>query len=99
MPCHNPSAATYEFRARRCAAPRNDAETDVTCITDPRSHPMNKPVPPSATVRGEEHWTNKGSDVRLFMWEKYAGEPVGPAGTILFVHGSSMASQPTFDLQ
>jgi pimeloyl-ACP methyl ester carboxylesterase len=60
---------------------------------------MNKPVSPTAAIRGEEHWTNKGRDVRLFMFEKYAGEPSGPAGTILFVHGSSMASQPTFDLQ
>jgi pimeloyl-ACP methyl ester carboxylesterase len=60
---------------------------------------MNKPVTPPAAVRGEEHWTNKGDDVRLFLWEKYAGDPSGPAGTILFVHGSSMASQPTFDLQ
>src|SRR5437588_12910313 len=59
---------------------------------------MNKPVSPNAAVRGEEHWTNKGSDVRLFLWEKYAGDPSGPAGRILFVHGSSMASQPTFDL-
>src|SRR5438552_7162236 len=58
---------------------------------------MNKPVSPNTAVRGEEHWTNKG-DVRLFLWEKYAGEPAGRAGTILFVHGSSMASQPTFDL-
>jgi pimeloyl-ACP methyl ester carboxylesterase len=58
---------------------------------------MNKPVVPPAAIRGEEHWTQKG-EVRLFMWEKYAGDPSGPAGTILFVHGSSMASQPTFDL-
>ena len=58
---------------------------------------MNIPVTPSAAIRGEEHWTNKG-DVRLFLWEKYAGEPSGPAGIVLFVHGSSMASQPTFDL-
>jgi len=48
---------------------------------------------------GSEHWTNKGSDVRLFLWNKHSGEPSGPAGRILFVHGSSMASQPTFDLQ
>ena len=35
---------------------------------------------------------------KLFLWEKRAaGRPT--AGTILFVHGSSMASQPTFDLQ
>src|SRR3954471_16171889 len=59
---------------------------------------MNKPVTATAAIRGEEHWTNKGDDVRLFLWEKYAGDPSGPAGTILFVHGSSMASQPTFDL-
>src|SRR6201991_2156486 len=60
---------------------------------------MNKPVSPAAAIRGEEHWTNKGSDVRLFLWNKNAGDPSGPAGQILFVHGSSMASQPTFDLQ
>jgi pimeloyl-ACP methyl ester carboxylesterase len=51
----------------------------------------------STAVRGTEHWTDKG-DVRLFLWEKPAtAQP--KAGTILFVHGSSMASQPTFDLQ
>jgi len=49
-------------------------------------------------VRGEEHWTSKGG-IRLFLWEKRAVEPRDGAGTILFVHGSSMASQPTFDLQ
>src|SRR5438105_7705947 len=59
---------------------------------------MNKPVSPNTAIRSEEHWTDKGSDVRLFLWEKYAGDPSGPAGRILFVHGSSMASQPTFDL-
>lgn len=53
---------------------------------------------PIAAVQGQEHWTTKPGDVRLFLWEKRA--PGGPAaGTILFVHGSSMASQPTFDLQ
>jgi pimeloyl-ACP methyl ester carboxylesterase len=59
---------------------------------------MNKPVSPPAAIKGEEHYTNKGSDVRLFLWNKHAGDPSGPAGRILFVHGSSMASQPTFDL-
>jgi pimeloyl-ACP methyl ester carboxylesterase len=49
------------------------------------------------TVAGQEHWTRKG-DVRLFLWEKRAGTSPGRLGTILFVHGSSMASQPTFDL-
>ena len=58
---------------------------------------MNKPVAPSDTIRGEEHWIQKG-DVRLFAFEKCAGDPAATIGTILFVHGSSMASQPTFDL-
>ena len=49
------------------------------------------------TVTGKEHWTNKG-DVRLFLWEKYVGSPDASKPTILFVHGSSMASTPTFDL-
>ena len=46
---------------------------------------------------GREHWTNKGG-VKLFLWEKSAGASPAPLGTILFVHGSSMASTPTFDL-
>ena len=47
-------------------------------------------------VTGESHWTRKG-DVRLFLWEKYVGSPQEKP-VALFVHGSSMASQPTFDL-
>ena len=50
----------------------------------------------NAKITGNEHWTNKG-EVRLFLWEKYAGSPAGKPA-VLFVHGSSMASQPTFDL-
>ena len=46
---------------------------------------------------GTEHWTHKG-DIRLFLWNKPAHAQVPKAGTILFVHGSSMASQPTFDI-
>ncbi len=46
---------------------------------------------------GIEHWTHKG-DIKLFLWQKPASSRVPSAGTILFVHGSSMASQPTFDL-
>ncbi len=49
-------------------------------------------------VQGAEHWTRKG-DVRLFLWQKRAVEARAARGTILFVHGSSMASQPTFDLR
>jgi pimeloyl-ACP methyl ester carboxylesterase len=49
-------------------------------------------------ITGYEHWTHKGP-IKLFLWEKAAGAFPGPRGTLLFVHGSSMASQPTFDLQ
>lgn len=50
----------------------------------------------NVTFPGTEHWTKK-KDVNLFLWNK---APEGDVkGTILFVHGSSMASQPTFDLQ
>ena len=50
---------------------------------------------------GVEHWTHKNTsegDIKLFLWEKKASSRVPHAGSIFFVHGSSMASQPTFDL-
>jgi pimeloyl-ACP methyl ester carboxylesterase len=52
----------------------------------------------SETAAGQEHWTRNG-DADLFLWEKRSRSGEAPNGTILFVHGSSMASQPTFDLQ
>ena len=52
----------------------------------------------SGAIPGREHWTKKG-DVRLFLWQKTVTAPGKEKGTILFVHGSSMATQPTFDLQ
>jgi pimeloyl-ACP methyl ester carboxylesterase len=54
---------------------------------------------PSTTTwtGGTEHWTRKG-EVRLFLWNKPAAAGVPRRGTLFFVHGSSMASQPTFDL-
>jgi pimeloyl-ACP methyl ester carboxylesterase len=57
------------------------------------------------SISGTAHWAKKKTadgDVRLFLWEKCAGTAGGeeqrgkPA--VLFVHGSSMASTPTFDL-
>src|SRR5262249_36379914 len=73
----------------------------------PRAHPsgsaqqsrrnaMDQPQTSTAAT-GQEHWTKKG-DVRLFLWEKPCAGPQPAQGTILFVHGSSMASTPTFDL-
>jgi pimeloyl-ACP methyl ester carboxylesterase len=54
----------------------------------------------AAGVTGVEHWATKSTadgDVRLFLWEKFSDTPEGKPA-VLFVHGSSMASQPTFDL-
>jgi pimeloyl-ACP methyl ester carboxylesterase len=51
----------------------------------------------SGEVPGREHWTKKG-DVNLFLWQKTTVPAGKEKGTILFVHGSSMAAQPTFDL-
>ena len=51
----------------------------------------------ASKIKGEEHWAKKG-DVNLFLWEKRAVPTTQRRGTILFVHGSSMASQPVFDL-
>ena len=47
-------------------------------------------------VQGVEHEASK-SGIRLFLWEKFVDSPAGKP-VLLFVHGSSMASQPTFDL-
>lgn len=52
----------------------------------------------TSAAAGAEHWTRKG-EVRLWLWEKASAAPGEARGTILFVHGSSMASAPTFDLQ
>lgn len=55
-------------------------------------------------VLGSEHWATRqvgGDTIRLFMWRKHAPNHTAKAskGTILFVHGSSMAGTPVFDLQ
>lgn len=55
-------------------------------------------VPKDALLEGREHWIEKG-DVKLFLWEKPAVPSAARRGLVLFVHGSSMASQPTFDLR
>ncbi len=65
------------------------SSTTATAATTPTS---------TRWTDGEEHWTHKG-DVRLFLWRKPPRPGTQPAGVILWIHGSSMASQPTFDLQ
>ncbi len=60
---------------------------------------MNDMTRPSGVaIKAEEHLTTKDGGVKLFLFEKCAGDPKSTAATILFVHGSSMAAQPTFDL-
>lgn len=53
----------------------------------------------SMTIKGEAHWAGKDGDVKLFLREKCIGAPAKTQGTILILHGSSMAGTPTFDLQ
>jgi len=48
-------------------------------------------------MQGARHWTDKNG-IKLFLWRKASAAGTPARGTILFVHGSSMASQPTFDL-
>jgi pimeloyl-ACP methyl ester carboxylesterase len=59
---------------------------------------MSNDTTADGAITSREHWTRKG-DIRLFLWQKPPAEAKAKAGTVLFVHGSSMASQPTFDLQ
>ena len=51
-----------------------------------------------ANSTGKVHWAEKGGK-RLFLWEKPSTAQGAVRGTILFVHGSSEASTPVFDLE
>jgi pimeloyl-ACP methyl ester carboxylesterase len=61
----------------------------------PERLPMNETTPPLA---GMEHWADKDG-VKLFLWNKCAVDPTAAKGIVLFVHGSSMPGQPTFDFR
>ena len=54
-------------------------------------------------LAGQEHWTTKqiGSEaVKLYMWRKTSkNRHSAKKSVILFIHGSSMAGTPVFDLQ
>ncbi len=54
---------------------------------------MDKTASP---LSGTEHWVDKDG-VKLFLWNKCAVDPAAAKGVVLFVHGSSMSGQPTFD--
>jgi hypothetical protein len=47
-------------------------------------------------TNGENHWVKK-NELNLFLWKKKAITKEC-RGVVLFIHGSSMACQPTFDL-
>ncbi|HTZ40988.1 MAG TPA: alpha/beta hydrolase [Syntrophales bacterium] len=51
----------------------------------------------SQAINGAEHWVNNG-DIRLYVWEKYAGSPSGKPVVVL-CHGSATAGKESFDLQ
>ena len=56
-------------------------------------------------VVGTEHWATKrvgGENVRIWVWNKRLRDAASGgkrSGVVLFVHGSSMASTPVYDLQ
>ncbi len=53
---------------------------------------------PKTKITSEEHRANHGG-AELFLWRKRKEGPGKPGDAVLLVHGSSMASTPTFDLQ
>ena len=86
-------------------SPSRSTPPNAACFAVPRLNPSASNGSSLVTiqvdnihVQGTEHWTKKG-DAKLFLWEKRRAQNTQERGTILFVHGSSMASQPTFDLQ
>jgi len=69
-------------------------------MTAPTTDPAAPALEP---IAGISHWVTKqhgSGPIRLYAWEKYLPSRDGSfAGIVLLVHGSSMASTPTFDLQ
>ena len=48
-------------------------------------------------VVGVEHWVEHGG-VKLYVWEKYVGDPAGKK-VVALAHGSATAGKESFDLQ
>jgi pimeloyl-ACP methyl ester carboxylesterase len=74
-----------EFLAAGVAAPLLLASSEIRA--------QEKPA-------GTEHWAVKKTpqgDVKLALWRKRLAD--APRGPLVFVHGSSVQSQPAFDLQ
>jgi pimeloyl-ACP methyl ester carboxylesterase len=62
----------------------------------PRDEPAEVEFAPRAV--STEHWASKDG-IRLFLRRKHAPGDAANRPPILFIHGSSMASEPTFDLE
>ena len=88
------SAARKKPAARKPALSRKPLRARSTKAVS--RTPAKKPA--GGGIVGKEHWTARDG-AKLFLWNKVAGNPKSAKGIILFVHGSSMASQPTFDLK
>jgi pimeloyl-ACP methyl ester carboxylesterase len=87
---------------------KKTARKSARKATKPLRRPVARKAKPTAPARamgkpkGTEHWTHKtdkGEKVKLYLFNKVMGDPKKARGTVLLVHGSSMASTPTFDLQ
>lgn len=52
--------------------------------------------PDGGPVTAATHWVERGA-IRLHLWEKFAGSPVGKP-VVLLAHGSSTAGRESFDL-
>src|SRR6185369_17021329 len=88
------SAASETYPARPDFAPSHPPQGRADFIM------RNTDSAQENKMQGSEHWTTKktpAGDSRLFLWRKTAGAAAN--GKLLFIHGSSMASQPTFDLE
>ena len=85
-------------------SPSSSTPRNAACFAVP--HPsisIHEEQPRDDAGRQHPHPGQRALDqegrCQLFLWEKRARQNSPDQGTILFVHGSSMASQPTFDLQ
>ena len=107
---HGPVASRRSFLAAGGAAlVAGPALSALPALIGHAAHAAPPPAPAPhgklAEVAGTEHWPTKlaGNDkVKLFLWRKRLRNPAageGRQGAVLFVHGSSISSTPTFDLQ
>lgn len=56
-------------------------------------------MPKNKAIVAQGYYVDKSPGVRLFVWNKRPSGCERVKGHVLFVHGSSMAAQPCYDLQ